>query len=180
MPCRKMLALAAMLALVTGCACTSERTTTRNEFLPDGKTLKSQTIVVTKTTDSPWVKKCLWMRGAVFGIKAAMIDPQTGTISPTVEILNGDADGGGIPMTTGGKATVTETFGTFNETLDIEKSFWGAEIAVFKYGRVCAGAGVDTTPAVAFKVNLAAPVTPPSIIGPLKITPTEPPPPVKQ
>ena len=155
-----MLALAAMLALATGCACTSERTTTHNEFLPDGKTLKSQTVVVTKTTDSPWVKKCLWMRGAVFGIKAAMIDPQTGTISPTVEILNGDADGGGIPMTTGGKATVTEEFGTFNETLDIEKSLWGSSIAIFKYGRVCAGIGTKTKPAVTSSIDTRMTSTP--------------------
>ena len=169
------------LALVTGCASTGERTSTHNEFLPDGKTLKSQTIVVTKTTDSPWVKKCLWMRGAVFGIKAAMIDPQTGTLSPTVEILNGDADGGAIPMTTGGKAKIiTETFGTFNETLDIEKSMWGAQIAIFKYGRVCAGAGVDCKPAVAFNVNLSTPITPPSSIGPLKTTSVMPPEPARK
>jgi hypothetical protein len=152
-----MLVLMGMLA-----GCGSITTTEETTFSADGKSVQKITKVTKDSMNWPLRGKGFSMRSNGFiGEITTAVDPSTGTMLPSIRIGKAGTDMDDIPMADMdamfaelvARGKLPENFVNYSETLNLDKSLWGAELANGYYNRKGSGTMV-AEPAVKINYNL--------------------------
>ena len=141
---RKLMELGAMmiltLGLLTGCKSYTEKSSLEKLRL-DG-TVESR-LTTHKSEQSPFHNKSMTSLLDVYGLNLSMVDPESGSVSPTIKLLDGSSVIGSMPVTSDTDNKL-EIFGTYKESFSYSTSIFnfGANIGDIKFSREAGGIGV--------------------------------------
>lgn len=131
----------AVLVMMVGCKSYEDRTITTS-FAPDGKTV-TQTVVNVKKEQSPFHSKSMTAISQAVGLQATFINPDDGSVSPSLKFLKGDNVMGSLPVTSD-TDNKFEVFATYKEQFSYNSNVFsfGADVGDVKYSREAGGLGV--------------------------------------
>lgn len=151
-----VIAVGMMLCVIYLAGCGSVTTTETTEYTPDGKIQKT-TKIVKDSMAWPLKHKGFSMQSSGFVGEIVTTMNQNGSISPTIRIADLKNSINDIPMADNPAAGTN-----YLESLQLEKSLWGAELSNVSYNRQSSG---PVTPPPSVKINLDAASIVPSTGG---------------
>jgi len=136
----KLFAMIIGLVFLVGCKSYESKSITQ-KYTPDGKVYE-KTVITTKE-DSPFHQKSMTCISQAVGLQATFINPEDGSVSPSLKFLKGDNVMGSLPVTSDSDNKY-EIFGTYKEQFSYNSNVFsfGANVGDVKYSREAGGIGI--------------------------------------